>query len=53
MLSAQTRVAAELLALTYGALVRQLLVDSEDCVDDVNQHLEKLCAQSKADCRLD
>lgn len=42
------RVSAALLTLTYGALVRQLLNDSEECVDDVNAVLERLYARGGA-----
>lgn len=36
------KVNGELFSLTYGALVRQLLNDYEDCVEDVNTQLEKM-----------
>lgn len=33
----------ELFTLTYGAIVRQLLNDFEDNVDEVNTQLDKMC----------
>jgi hypothetical protein len=44
--SSAEKVNSELFSLTYGALVRQLLNDSQDCVEDVNVQLEKLCASA-------
>ena len=33
---------AELFTLTYGAIVRQVLHDYEDCVEDVNKKLDSM-----------
>ena len=33
----------ELFTLTYGAIVRQLLNDFEDNVEEVNKQLDKMC----------
>lgn len=33
---------AEIFTLTYGSIVRQLIVDNED-IEEVNKELDKMC----------